>query len=99
RKPLEYARSKSGRRRTRSAGASPCPSFTGSALVSHSQAFPSFGAAPLEHDSAVLGGHANAKPMGVLASPDVGLKCSLPLHTSTESYLSKVLRECRRKFQ
>jgi hypothetical protein len=54
------------------------------------QPLPPLGPAPLQHEAAVLGAHADEEPMRRLAMARIGLKCALPLHS--------VLRKCKRTF-
>ena len=80
--PLLYARSNSGRRRTRLVRRS--RSVTGGsgrlAFVGHRQPLAALRPATLEHDAAVFGRHADPEPMRLLSTPGVGLVSTLPLH-------------------
>ena len=44
--------------------------------VRHGQPFTALRAAALEHEAAVLGGHAHQEPVGLLPVPPVRLKCA-----------------------
>lgn len=81
RKPCSYARSNSGRRRTRSCRER--RSVTGRwlylSLVRDSQTFPALRAASLQHDAAVLCCHSHAEAVSLAAATRVGLKRALPL--------------------
>ena len=46
-------------------------------VMSWSESFAAFGAAPLEHETAVFGGHARAKTVGLCASSIIWLKSAL----------------------
>ena len=78
RKPCSYARSNSGRRRTRSCRER--RSVTGRclclSLVRDSQTFPALRAASLQHDAAVLCRHSHTEAVGLAAATRVGLKCA-----------------------
>lgn len=81
RKPCSYARSNSGRRRTRSCrerrsvtGRSLCLS-----LVRDSQTFSALRAASLQHDAAVLRRHSHTEAVSLAAASRVWLKRALPL--------------------
>jgi hypothetical protein len=78
RKPCSYARSNSGRRRTRSCrerrsaiGALLCLS-----LVRDRQTLPALRAAPFQHDAAVLCRHSHTEAVSLAAASRVGLKCA-----------------------
>ena len=91
RKPCSYARSNSGRFRTRSCRER--RSVTGRCLclplVRDSQTFPALRAPSLQHDAAVLRRHSHTKAVRLAAATRVGLKrapsfchCDCVLHTN-----------------
>jgi hypothetical protein len=81
RRPCSYARSNSGRRRTRSCRER--RSVTGRclslSLVRDGQTFPALRAATLQHDAAVLCCHPHAEAVSLAAATSVGLKRALTL--------------------
>jgi len=80
-KPCSYARSNSGRRRTRSCRER--RSVTGRwlvlPLVRDGETFPTSGPAALQHDTAVLCRHPHAKAVCLATAARIGLKRALPL--------------------
>ena len=89
-RPCSYARSNSGRRRTRSCRER--RSVTGRwlvlPLVRNRETFPPFSAAALQHDPAILCRHPHAKAVSLAAAPRIRLKRASPL-----CHLDSVLHE------
>jgi hypothetical protein len=79
--PTSYARSNSGRRRTRSLRLS-LSVIVGVPhalpLVGNRQALPALGPAPLEHDPSVLGRHADQESVRLFSAPSIRLVGALP---------------------
>ena len=109
RRPVLYARSKSGRFRTRSVPPSVCASAviarrralegrhsSASALVGNREPLSPLGPPPLEHNPAVLGRHPNAKSVRFLSAPDIRLVSALSLHSWSCEAAREPVRATRR---
>src|SRR5205085_4046203 len=87
RAPVSYARSKSGRRRTRSVRRSVSPGCL--AFVGNRQALAPLGATPLQHNPAVLRRHPHPEAMGLGPAAGIRLVSTLALLRSRHLFLGR----------